>query len=161
MSVRSNQVNDRTVRGASHRRRRRRHPRLTIAFALLVADGLLWCSRRIWRQSPAPIHDVSAVNFRLGSIASKHLSPLSNQCGHDTTRARREVPLPEVAPHSPAPLEMPESGNSTGSAPAVARSLSASIVFVICYYALDQSTLNVFDVDQSWVTWSYLHALIA
>jgi hypothetical protein len=36
------------------------------------------------------------INFSLGPFASKQLSPLSNQGGHNPTSARREVPIAAV-----------------------------------------------------------------
>ena len=46
----------------------------------------MWCERCLSGFA------ASVVNFPLGSFASKHLSPLSNQGGHDPTNARRGVP---------------------------------------------------------------------
>jgi hypothetical protein len=43
----------------------------------------------------------AVAHVRLGSFASKHLSPLSNQGGHDHKSARRDGPEAGVATDVP------------------------------------------------------------
>src|SRR6478736_5439319 len=72
------------------------------------AGRTMWCER--CRSGFA----ASVVNFPLESFASKHLSPLSNQGGHDPTNARRGVPQTAIGGLSAELAKIDEALAATG-----------------------------------------------